>query len=344
MGIMLGNIIDKVPTGEIERVELYLDMLWLFYHNGKPNKRGSLIALDMARKEVTHVEVPEDNGIIDFAISGDGGLLAATDKNELWSYHGGWERLSKIPVKPLEKIPDRSSVEFYDKLPAITKGWPWGLETDVIHRMVKLNGEAIFLGTSGIMRYSLNTGEWRRTDLYGWVLANSKMSAAITSDEKFYLGTYNGEFGGQLMAIDMATGYYGLVSHYQNVTSLISDPWDEHGVMFSDGCKHLGNSLGGIYRVRGKEKTCLFDELAVYDLKFDGHCCWALTRHNLLKVEKDRVEKLNTCKPELFCGVLLSTPAPGVFIVRSDIETRAIEGKEIYQRGFQPQLAVRRGK
>lgn len=344
----------ELPQERFDRAEIHKNMLWLRCPPGMYKKSGRLISIDIEHKQIMEA-VPHHGKIEDFCIQPNGAVFAMMsyeDADELWvCKKNEWDFLSKI--RAYEEIPPG-----FDE----TKTRP----RSRLYNIFVWKQEIIVLSAASIMRYSLEKKEWNKVKLSErFMNAPYSPSAVITSSGMIYLGYNHGEFGGNLERICVETGsitnlkwatevgsevklvnLLGEIREsqplYQTlstpVTGIIVDPSDPDKIIYSLGMQHMGSEHGGIFKLHETEKKLVFGETAVYDLKSSGKSYFAATLISLLEFGEGKQKSIDLGIFRNVGGVWISTPAPRVALVLTDVNRAASLC------GLTPLLAVEKKK
>lgn len=340
----------ELPVERFDRVEIHKNTLWLQYPTGIYQNFGRLFYMDIEHKQIMEA-VPHHGNIEDFAIQPDGTIFAMMsyeNADELWVCRKNeWDFVSKI--RAYEEIPPDFDLAKTRPRSRLCNIFSW-------------KQEMIVLTAASIMRYSSEKKEWKQVKLSERFMNAHSSSAVITSSGIIYLGYNHGEFGGNMERICVETGsitnlkwatelgsevklvnLFGDIResqplYYQDlstpVTGIIVDPSDPDKIIYSLGMQHMGFEHGGIFKLHHTEKELIFGETAVYDLRSNGKSFFAATSISLLEYGNGKQRSIDLGIFRNFGGVWISTPAPGVAVVLTDMN------RAVSLCGLTPLLAV----
>jgi hypothetical protein len=124
---------------------------------------------------------------------------------------------------------------------------------------VRASGEVVGLFKSGTglgvlaqESVSFRGAKWWDTRDLKAPLKAGALAYGATADGLLYVGSNRGEWGGELVVIDPASGVAEELSQ-ENVTAIVSDPVSPACVLATSGLAHLGISSGRVLRVCGRE-------------------------------------------------------------------------------------------
>jgi hypothetical protein len=325
----------ELPVERFDRAEIHQNTLWLQSPPGMYEKSGRLFSIDIELKQIMEA-IPHHGNIEDFCIQPGGtiyAMMSYEDADELWTCKKNeWDFVSKI--RAYEEIPPG-----FDE----TKTRP----RSRLYNIFVWKQEIIILSAASILRYSLEKKEWKKVKLSeGFMNTPHSSSAVITSSGMIYFGNKYGEFGGSLNRISVETGVITnldwaarvgseveLVNMmgetrksqtlYQTlltpVTGIIIDPSDPDKIIYSLGMQHMVSEHGGIFKLHETEKELVFGETAVYDMRSDGRSYFAATSISILEFREGKHRSIDYGNFRNIGGLLISTPAPGVAVVPTDI-------------------------
>jgi hypothetical protein len=260
--------IPEFPDIHLQEIAVHKEFLWLLYDTGRIWETGRLFSLNI--KDLIRTEICPDNGHVDAFCTYEKGIILATTSGELWfcTPIRGSELLSSIPIPGLHAEEYKIKTAFTGYLPV----------KDRIIRIIPGNESVCLITTSSLLTYDLSDGLWRTTPLQQYLMKGIQNAAVFTRSGSFlYSGANFGEFGGDLVRINTASGETTRLLHGKPVTGVIVDPLDTKNVLFSIGLWHLGIVKGGIYRIHGEEIEPVLEGEPVFDLKSKGDVFWGAT-------------------------------------------------------------------
>lgn len=190
--------------------------------------------------------------------------------------------------------------------------------------------------------------------------------SSTTSGGWIWVGTNSGELGGGLVRISAETGAVStavgpcepgtspcerlLDPTREPVTSLLALPGDPC-LLVGTGLEHMFTVRGRVLRVCGLDdvkvdfslsasSVTLIDDslrgvreraprtLPIRGLALAADGYWALTSSHLVRVKEGKAAQIERLRnPEDLCGFQVSTPAPGVRLVWSDVRREVVKGR-----------------
>jgi hypothetical protein len=119
-------------------------------------------------------------------------------------------------------------------------------------------------------------------------------TSLVQEDRWVWYGSDAGEFGGQLIMVDFLTGDTAEPTSEDEVTAIVSDPTQEHCVLFTEGLAHLGMTEGGLYRTCGDKPETLFSgREPIWDLVSSRSGLYALSQGALVPVKDNKLDPDN---------------------------------------------------
>ncbi|RYE82403.1 MAG: hypothetical protein EOO75_20760, partial [Myxococcales bacterium] len=171
-------------------------------------------------------------------------------------------------------------------------------------------------------------------------IEGSRNTAAAFSGGRLYVAISEGEFGGGLWRIDLATGMNSRVSRGPT-TAVVAEARRPGCVLASVGLDHMGSPVGAIERVCGRSREevwqsplrecdrtspwrgpfCDTGSVAVWDVLPAPRGFWASTGEGILRREAGRPDRWWTSvEVERRGGLVQSRTIPGLRLVWSDRE------------------------
>ena len=138
-----------------------------------------------------------------------------------------------------------------------------------------------------------SAGSWKTVTLdHPFDFVETENPTSLVQDDRWlWYGSDAGEFGGQLIMVDFRTGDTAEPSSEDEVTAIVSDPGQEHCVLFTEGLAHLGMTEGGLYRTCGDKPATLFSgREPIWDLVSSKSGLYALSQGALVPIKDGKLD------------------------------------------------------